>query len=220
MTRENARDAVSLEVRSRTVSHRGPASFRWLVRNLGWLRAVCRWYFPTWTTVTLTAEDLAALPCGSTAGSHGRRALPAASLDGPVPFLLVKPFGLAVVGRIREVVGSHLITAEVPVEDYSVLAEGLFPRADARERLVWTALMRKLLPPDEADSAVILILRDISYEELDLLKYRVRKAVGVRFFRALLPDGEVLTSVTPVHAPNPHEVAEEWEVCRRHLAGG
>lgn len=166
--------------------------------------------------MTFTAEEL--ISPGETA-SNPTRALLAASLDGPAPFLLVKPFGLSILDRVRGVVGRDLIVAEMRIGGYSALADRLFPRADARERLVWTGLTRKLLPAEQADSAVMLVLRGITPEGLDLLKYRVRKAVGVRFFRAVLPDGEVLTSVTPVHAPNPHEIAEEWEICRGHLAG-
>jgi len=147
-----------------------------------------------------------------------------ADLDPPRSFILVKPFGIPRMDRIRELVetiAGYRILEELAIDDYWSLAHYLFdghmkmylgrPYPEAE---IWYAILAKKNPAC-FNRGLVWLLDSCPAPELSKLKVLVRKRVGVGFYRVHDCQYSSITCITPIHTPDEARSADEWDIIMR-----
>lgn len=134
--------------------------------------------------------------------------------------LLIKPSGMKkadyIISEVRK--SGAKIKNALEIEDYTLYADNVFSTVEDRERRIWAEILRKYFPEDY--NVGILLYLDKDLDSVAIMKNRIRKKVGISFFRVIDGDKTWVSGITPIHSSNSKERVREESVIRSMMADG
>lgn len=131
------------------------------------------------------------------------------------PFLLVKCIGFQFHDRLKDFLNKTKIdnTYIGRFKGYGHAAMQIYhidPIRNSVEDWIWLGILQHIAPEkwDEADVWTI----DCSEKKIPWLKKRIRRKVGLQFYRAQYLDTTYTVTMNPVHTPDKSKISSEWEI--------
>lgn len=189
----------------------------WRMLNLSWRQFLKEFVLRQFTTVTLDT-----LPCYSFAPLDPQRLQ---KLIVPQPyefFVMIKPSGLHKEAEIKEVITQFglEISREACYHNFFEIAAHIFNiakihdyRHNLPEGFLWLKLL-ELFYPETCQQMKVLYIKNGNEGILKRLKIRLRKTIGVEFFRIHVQGLSIVTCMTPVHTSDARTLAQELRILR------
>jgi len=137
----------------------------------------------------------------------------------PTPFLLIKPIGMKNEDKIKKILLDNgiIFIGEMTIEDYRLFSYEMFGNVPKVEIDYWNHILETQYDEEHNNKAKALILeKGTDVEELDKVKRKIRKKVGIDFYQIYLNQDWVETSLTPVHSPDEDKVEKEFKIILKH----
>lgn len=134
--------------------------------------------------------------------------------------LLIKPSGVKKVNEIIKELEKYNvnIVKSVDIYNYTKYAKTVFYMVKAEEQGVWEKVLKTYFP-DTCNRAILLYL-DKSIEDIADIKTRIRKKMGIDFYKIKKKSGSYITSITMIHSSNKEERVYEESTIKKMLADG
>ncbi len=188
---------------------------KWRIANLSLKQFVLEFVFRRFNTIELDAVP------SYDFHEIDRKALDSQALSKPKAyFLMIKPNGLHKEGEIKKWIDNAglMIYREVNLYDFFSIAFHLFniPKIkdywnDMPEGLIWLNLLERFYP-ETCRNLKVLYIKNGDEEKLNQLKTRLRRKIGVEFFRVKIGSKNIVTCMTPVHTPEEKDLEYELKV--------
>ncbi|GAK60280.1 hypothetical protein U27_00171 [Candidatus Vecturithrix granuli] len=187
----------------------------WRMINLSWKQFIVEFILRQFTTITLdTLPQYTFAPLD-----------PQDIEDIPLPephefFVMIKPSGLHKETEIKALIAQfHLeISREECYQNFFEIAAHLFNIAkihDYRHHLpegfLWLKLL-ELFYPATCQEMKVLYIKNGNEAILRRLKTRIRKKIGVEFFRVWVQGQNIVTCMTPVHTSDAATLEHELKI--------
>lgn len=137
-------------------------------------------------------------------------------------FVMIKPSGLHKEAEIREVIAQFNldISGEECYDNFFEIAAHIFKiskihdyRHNLPEGFLWLKLL-ELYYPETCQKMKILYIKHGNEAILKRVKTRIRKIIGVEFFRIRVQGLTIVTCMTPVHTSDARTLEDELRILR------
>lgn len=189
----------------------------WRMRNLSWKQFLGEFVLRQFTTITFDT-----LPHYTFAPLNPESFKEIAAPTPPEFFVMIKPSGLHKETEIKALIAQfHLeISREEDYHNFFEIAAHLFNITKIHdychqlpEGFLWLQLL-ELFYPATCQEMKVLYVKNGNEAILKRLKTRIRKKIGVEFFRVQVQGQSIVTCMTPVHTSDAATLEYELKILR------